>query len=805
MPHFDRRCHLKLPLNLALGLGLILAAHTVVAQPQAQAQPSADILEEIVVTAQRVEQRLQDTPIAITAFLAGDIEKLNIRNVGDAAAFTPNFISNPGPTGGNDAFYFIRGVGQTDLNPATDPGVATYVDGVYLGRVMGASIDANSVQRIEILRGPQGTLFGRNTIGGAVNITTLDPAKIFGGEVDLIAGSRNLRQVRASIDLPFTDSQGLRLYGDWRDQDGWGRRASDGTLFDTNHLASGGGKYKWTPTDSLSLTLEGDASKLTGTSQHTILVGFNQVAPGGGPLFSPLGVPIPAGMGNYANPPNPYVNNSSIDPRKDETNSGGALTLDWNLGPFKLQSISAYRQLKQNVPTDYDSTPYDFYEGGFLDRQHQWSEELHLSGDTGPAKWLLGAFYFKEHNDNINLVSLGGNNGCLPFPVTPPPGNPFYYVYPVCNFAGGQTYATPLVNRKIINNQAFTLDTKAEALFGQTTIKLVDHWSATLGLRWTEETKQQDYNFFIDNTAGVANLAGIPPALIYTLSPNNPFNTAPTNYNKTWVSVTPKAGIEYKPDENFLYYLSYAKGFKSGGFNGRPNPGANGNFGGITPYDPERIDTYEVGAKTQFADNRVRVNAALFQSNYKGIQLLAIDLSTPGVSGFFNTLNAAESRIRGVEIELQAVPFAAFQIDAGLGYTKDQYLSLTPGVQASGIEYGMDLPLTPRVNGSVGAQYGWNIAEGKLTVRADYSFRTQFWYEADNTPINRQGGYGIVNGRATYDLPGGHWTVAAYGLNLTNKFYHTNVQDVTAALGVAFAGVSPPREWGGELHYRFGH
>ena len=437
-----------------------------------------------------------------------------------------------------------------------------------------------------------------------------------------------------------------------------------------------------------------------------------------------------------------------------------------------------------------------------------------MSGENSRAKWLLGLFYFDEHNEHLNKISLGGNNGCLPFPAVT--GG---FPYPVCDFAGGQSYATPGVDRALFNNQFFSLDVKTEALFGETTIKLAERWSTTIGLRWTKETKDQDYNFWIVNgiaslgpAGGVANLAGLPPAGIlvspgnpegrlYTLSPLAQGGPVPqTAYSDDWSQVTPKVGVEFKPAENLLYYLSYSKGFKSGGFNGRPSPNAQGQFG-ISAYQPEKIDSYEVGAKTQFADNRVRLNVAVFQSNYKGIQLLAVD----SASGFFNTLNAAESRIRGVEVEVQARPVAAFQVQAGLGYLKDEYRTLDPSVLSAGINFGMHLPLTPKFNGSLGAQYTWGLAGGNFTLRGDYTYRSEFWFEAANTALNRQGGDGLANARATYEFGDGRWTVAAYGLNLADKFYRTNVQDVIGAgLCIAFAAVSPPREWGAELRYRFG-
>ena len=760
--------------------------------PALAADEPGAALEEIVVTSRRVAERLQDTPISVSAFKPEDIEKLNIRNVGDAAAFTPNFISNPGPTGGNDGYFFIRGVGQTDLNPATDPGVGTYIDGVYLGRVMGASMDSSDLARIEILRGPQGTLFGRNTIGGAVSITTRDPGDEFAASVTAGLGSRSLKNLRASLDVPISDTVGMILSAAYRDQDGWGKRA-DGKIFDTNKSTSGRIKFRWKPSETFALTFAGDVSKLTGTSQHTILTRFN------GSVFSPLGVPLPAQLGSFALPADPYKNQSSINPDKDYDVKGAGLILDWNLGWGNLKSISSYRTLKQFITTDYDSTPFSFYEGGFSTDEKQFSQELQVTGETGRVKWLVGAFYYKETDDHINIVSLGGNNGCNPLPFGPPPA---------CNFAAGQQYATPGIDRKLTNNQAFALDINAKALFAHTTISLTDTVSASLGLRWTDEEKTQDYDFFIDNRANVFNLAGFPPASIPTLSRRNPFlpPTTPTRYTKSWSQVTPKLGLEWKPSTELLYYVSFSRGFKSGGFNGRPNPvDADGpgpqppGFQPVLAYDPEKIDTVELGAKTQFVDNRVRLNAALFQSKYKGIQLLGL-----GASGFFETINAAESRIRGAELELTARPVPAFELQIGLGYTKNDYQKLNPGTILTGINFGMQLPLTPKWNGSFGGEYKWSLAQASVSLRADYSFRSELFFEASNGSGNRQGGYGLFNARATYVSGDGKWSLSAYGLNLANKFYYTNAQDVVGVLGVSFASVSAPREFGIEARYKFG-
>lgn len=294
------------------------------------------------------------------------------------------------------------------------------------------------------------------------------------------------------------------------------------------------------------------------------------------------------------------------------------------------------------------------------------------------------------------------------------------------------------------------------------------------------------------------NLAGLPPIVLPTLSPENPAVGVPTSYEKSWTEATPSAGLNYQLTPDVLAYLSYARGFKSGGFNGRPSPNAEGQFGVVTPYDPETLDSYEVGLKSEWLDHRLRANASAFFSNYKGIQLLALDPST----GFFNTVNAARDVIDGFELELAARPIGGLEIQSSLGWMHNEYKSLSAGALASGILYGNKLPLTPDFDGSLGVSNSWKLSQGALTVRGDYSYRSQIFFEADDLPYSRQGAYGLANARLSYDH--GDWEVAAYGLNLTNKIYNTNAQDVAPSLDAAFASVGAPREWGAELTYRIG-
>lgn len=773
------------PISLAAALLAILGGTGGAAS--AATDPRAGALDEIVVTSRRVNERLQDTPISVSAFQTDDIQARSINNLGDAAGLTPNFLSNHGPTGGNDGFFFIRGVGQTDLNAATDPGVATYVDGVYLGRVIGASLDTVDLARIEVLRGPQGTFFGRNTIGGAVSVTTRDPGKEFAGTLSVGGGSRDRKRVEGSLDIPVTDQLSILLSGQYKGQNGWVTRPSDGVTFGDTLSRVGRVKVKYAPSDSFSATLALERDRITGTSAANLLVGFNSSA------FSPLGIPLNPLIGSYLVQPGPamFTTHSNVDPVLALKVSGYSLTLEGKVGDTTLKSISAYRSIDHYSAGDFDGSPYSFYDQAFTTRQHQISQELQASGKTGALTWLTGAYFYRENAFHDNQIAMGGNNGCsyIPFPFLPPQA--------VCSVAD---YQTPGVSRALTNNQQIDVIDRSYAVFGNATYQFTDAWSGSVGLRWSNERKEQSYNFFVDNTANVFNLAGLPPIILPTLSPDNPAVGVPTTYEKSWSEVTPSAGLQYRFSEEAQAYLTYAKGFKSGGFNGRPTPGSTGQFAAVAPYDPETIDTFELGMKSEWFQHRLRVNAAAFLSNYKGIQLLALNPST----GFFDTVNAARNQITGLELELNARPVEGLEIQASSGFMHTKYKELSAGAIASGIVYGNKLPLTPSFNGSLGVQYRWPIAAGSLALRSDYTYRSEVFFSADNASLARQGGYGLVSARATYEFAGDHLSLSVYGLNLADKIYVTNGQDVVSALGVAFSGVGAPREWGVDLRYKFG-
>jgi iron complex outermembrane recepter protein len=763
-------------------LASALASSPLLAQTEAAApnDPAAAGLSDIVVTATRREESLQEVPIAISAYGNEAIQALSARTVGDLSATTPNLARTSGPTGGNDAFFFIRGIGQVDSNPANDPGVGVYIDGVYLGRLQGASLDTQDIARVEVLRGPQGTLFGRNTIGGAINISSLDPADEIGFTGRVTVGSRERFDAYGALDLPMGDTFGVRISAATRNQDGWGRNVYTGRTFGDIENLAGRIKAIWEPSDTVKLTLSADGLRSRGGTPQTILTGFNSTAgpiPGVG--VTPLGVPFPPDLLADTSP-NIDLSFASIEPRNDTDNFGGSATLDWEASDaLNVRTILAYRRVEQFANNDFDGTGYRLYDNFFDTQSNQYSAEFQLFGEAFDDRlnWLVGVYAYKEDIDHTNGICLGTNRG-NPFPG---PGGP-------ARNAGGC----------LRNNQAFDLAIRNYAGFAHLDFDVTDRFSVILGGRYTYERKRQAFDFFLDNSGGVTSLFGIPPLPnIPTLSPRNPNVGVPTTYRESWGEFTPKVGLNYQVAPEVLLYASYSRGFKSGGFNGRPNPGGGGRFAPITAYDPETLDAYEVGFKSDLFDNRLRLNAAAFLSNYDGIQLLVLDPA----SGFFNNANAGRNRITGFEVEATAKPTRELLFYFNAGYTHTDYRRIDP---RANIPANSRLPVTPRWTVGTGASYSYDWdGIGNLTSRVDYTYQSSVFYGAANAPLEFQEGFGLLNVRVTWTDPSDRFSISAFGLNVANKRYFTNAQDVRSALGVAFAQVGAPAEWGLEAGVKF--
>ena len=715
--------------------------------PVAAQAGAPDGLEDIVVTAERRETNLQDTPISVSAVTAATIQAQGIRTVSDLAANIPNLTSTTGPQGSADANFFIRGVGQFDFIATNDPGVGVYVDGIYLGRTVGALLDSSDIARIEVLRGPQGTLFGRNTLGGAVSITSKAPEiGDLSGTVSVSGGSRNRIDADGSINLPLGDHAAARFGAFERYQDGFATRAFDGAKFGKTKRYGGRAQLLLKPTERLSLTLSADYSNDKSNPAPSVLLA---IVPA--PFF-------PAGAAAQIQNPNAFytVNESNSTESRNEI-YGFSGTLAFEVADHvTLKSITAYRHLDAFSTSDPDGTLYRLYDQQAPTKQNQFSEELQLAGTAfnDRLSFVLGGYYFHEKVDQTLFLCFA--------PITPTP--------------------TAFFNPCNTWNQGNVQTTESFAGFGQARFNLTDRLSVTLGGRYTSETKDDISNQAFDfRPAGLQTPGGVVPGFFSPIVTNLPGHLKFTKF-------TPKVGVEYKPSNNLLIYASYAQGFRSGGFNGRLIVPTTV----IPSFRPDTNDAFEIGFKADALDKRVRLNATAFYSKYKGIQQT---ISVPVTQ--FQVSNAGNAELYGFEAELTVVPAPALRFNASVGYTHSQFQDVPASAEQSGRINGNSLPFSPRFTVSTGVEYRLALGDHyKLIPRVDYRLQSRTYFTALNLPLEQQKTYGLLQTRLTLAEAHDRYSLAVYADNLTDERYYTFGQNALGAQGVAYNYLGRPREFG---------
>jgi len=751
-------------------------------------------LEEVMVTARRREERNQDTPISIAAFTADSLEVRNVTSVTDIAKFTPNFQMSQSSSNSGASFQpqlFIRGVGQQEYLATADPGVGVYLDGVYIARAIGQSPEVVDFESIQVLRGPQGTLFGRNTIGGAVNMVSKGPSGEAGGYVEATGGNFSREDLKASVEGPIGSSALLgKLTVATLNQDGYMDRAPTGKTLGGMDSNLGRGTLVWNAADKLRITLVADYTHSHGDSGPDNLVQVEQT--GILPLWNAL-VGGPSGHAiTAANlPSNPYVEQGTYPNDNELELFGAAVTVDWKGTPVAIKSITAERGYRAVFGNDLDHTTAPYATQLFLDHQHQFSEEVQFSGEAlnSHLKWVGGLFYFDEYWTDIATVTLAHGLfsalEALPgavVPLAPYPtganGAPLFTCpaapagFPCAGGAGNPIDVSVDIDFDI-NNEVHN---RSYAAFSQGTYELTDRWSATAGIRFGHDEK----SFSIDQ---VRVPSGVPVVPLTTVS-------------NDWTSITPLADLDFKLTPDSLVYLSASRGFKGGGFNGRPT-----SQGAVDTFAPEYVWTFELGSKNEWYDHRLRVNADVFYMNYTNIQLTSLTADQFG-SLLEVVENAGKAKVQGMELEIAARPVPAVQLDLSGGYLDARYTELS--ASAVNVTLSTQFEKAPKWSATAGAQYTWTLAgRSSLDVRADYSYTTTTYNDVQNTPSLVQPSYGLLGARATWHSGDRKWMVAIFGTNLTNKTVLSSGASALTSLGLVDATFDPPREYGASLRYTF--
>ena len=775
----------------------------------AQQGSSGFVLEEIVVTARKREENLQRTPLSIAAFTADELKFRQIRSTDQLADATPNLTFDAyAPSSGQSASsqIYMRGIGQSDFTAVTDPGVGLYVDGVYMARSFGGVIDFLDLERIEVLRGPQGSLFGRNTIGGAIALHTKRPTNEFHGDVELEVGSDDMFNATGNINIPMTDNFFGKFSLTSRQRDGYADRVqlaerqidgipaeTDGVDLGDDDTFSARASFVWQPSDTLDFFLSADYTDESENGSPATSRGLNDesvfpahtnrfengLAFGGNcPLFPPpVDGPGAGSDGNFMCLNDTWLRDEFESEGNAEVSSefevwGISLEANWDISEsMALKSITGYRDMDAYSARDADGTPYLVFHTQDPFEQDQFSQELQLSGATERLKWLVGLYYFEEEADNPNPVQF-------PEPTIG------------AIISGGQT------------------DNDNYAVFSQVTYDLTDQWALTGGIRYTDETKRFSPYSFADGFYISAGLE-TPP---FTRFADCPTGQEPGcsgqpgrlftdgdqivpagEYKEEFDDWTPMVNLSYQANDDVMLYATYSEGFKSGGFDQRfavPAP--------VTSFDPETAETYEVGMKSSWADNTLRFNAALFYTDYEDIQIIVRQGFAP------ITFNAGTAEIQGFEIETTWVPTAAWIIQAAVGYIDAEYDDLDASVESVGITLDHNLPQTPEWSGNLAIAYTTELGSWSLTPRLDWSYTDEVYNNAVNSPQLVMDSYDMINASITAESNDGKWQIMLAGRNLGDEtILISGSSGYTTGSGYTNASFARESEWRFSAKYSF--
>lgn len=760
------------------------------------APPAAGQLEQIVVTAQFRKEKLQTTPIAITALTANTIVERGLTNVTDIGAQVPSTIIQPlGAGWGATMAAFIRGVGLGDNILSFEPGVPIYVDGVYIGRPQGAMFDLLDLQRVEVLRGPQGTLFGKNAIGGTIRLISKKPQGDNTGSMSVTIGNFGRLDARGSYDISLIkDRVFARFAFSSKKADGWfhildyvcvhgpnslgtggpglpngpygvpggypgglpgihltsavgpGGNCQVGTLNNEN-IQSGRAAFRILTSSNSELNIiadlesqrqEGPADKYTVIDGNN---GLNQfwnsafVAPvyGAGVAWDSRFV-TNSMYTNYSSFNDPLAGRS-VPNINNMDHWGVSAAFDWDISDnMHFKSITAYRRFWNTFGRDSDGSPLPNNFTYDDSRHRQFTQELRLTGKAGKLDWATGAFYYDAYDSNRGFDVL---------------------------------YPTVIYQHDSYDTQT----TKNWAIFTQETEHFTDKFSLTGGVRYTHDEKN-----------ALINLTDFFGGVII----NNDY--VPLTATNTDFTVA----ADYQWTQNLMTYLKYATGFKGGGFSARPADALQ-----TAPFKPEKLRTWELGEKSEFLDHRLRLNTDVYFSRYLDQQTFTQTTDALGVNWFRYT-NAGKAKIWGIEAEVLAEPIDRLQINLSSGYLNyDLYDRESNTLLLINNECGGQRcysQRTPELTATAGMQYGILVPGGSLTPRLDAQYQSRIYFTSNNQ--GEQGGYTLLNGRLTWETESKDWDIALYGRNLTNKEYFAGKLSLVGFFGREQGNPGTPREWG---------
>lgn len=718
-------------------------------------------IEEVIVTAQKRAESVQDVPASISALSAGDLEALNFANSNDIAAQIPN-MQVSGPFGDVQPIFSIRGISMSDYNSNQASPVGVYLDEMYLGATYTHGLQFFDLERLEVLRGPQGTLYGKNTTGGAINIISKKPSLdgVTDGYLALGAGNFNRNKVEGAIESALIeDKLASRFAFSYNKADGYFKNHAGKDLSATDNWAARL-SLNYQVTDDLNAVLRVFSGKSDPVASGIHTEGTLDL--GGPELIDYTGYSKPASYDLAEGDVN------KVEKTIVETD-GASLTLQWDQENYSLISISSWYTGDYFQGADTDGSSLGLLEIDWSAEVDAISQDLRLvSNLDSPLNYIVGAYYAKEQQKTHNAMSFYESFATAPIPL------------PAFGIA----------------DQRYEVEKESIALYGQVTYGLTDKLDLTLGLRYTED----ENSFFNANTSNLAYDGSYVTTFFPFGGTYNDFAPKTDFIDREWSG---KFSLDYKLDDNTLLYSSYSRGYRSGSFSGGIfyDPA----FFDTLAVEPEFMDAYEIGVKTQLLDDRLQLNASAFFYDYTDQQFVNVI----GISASLE--NAGSSEITGLDIELLAKPSDNLTVQLSLGLLDTEYkeLSLSNPQTNMPIDLsGNELISAPELNFSAAIDYEFAQTDlGTLVAHVDATFAGDQWYSA----YNDQAGYGnivqedywLTNARLALEAEGGQYTLALWVKNLEDKSYNGYGINLQSGFGYDYFTPAPPRTYGLDFTWRF--
>ena len=759
---------------LAVSLLATIPAFAQEAPAAASGEQKTTTLESIKVTARKREETLQEVPVAVTAFTSDALDKLNIKDIGDLDAQVPNLTIYAARGSSSAATAYIRGVGQSDTLWGVDPGVGIYLDDVYIARPQGALLDVFDVERIEVLRGPQGTLYGKNTIGGAIKYISKGLRSDFNGYGSITVGNYGQRDIKAAVGGGFGGSEYLRgrISVAKLHNDGFGENIVTGEPVSNKEITAVRAQLGAYVNDDVDIQFALDwmddtsgmrGAKMLAVNRHG---GTNVIC-----LVSPaLGVsscPPVAATPNNSPLDSRYDIRSGMPNINDTKMLGASATVNWKINDnWGAKYIIAKRESDTETNIDFDTLQEKVADVKAFYSDQQVSNEFQLNYDGGGrARGVVGLYLFDGEAGGQVLNTFWGGQ----FATHNLPQPPFPPLWPVANYGDTQG----------------TVYTESLSLYADWTFDLTDRLALNVGARYTDEDKH---------------------AIAYNIGYTNGTFTVPNgvvaaNFDKTvnFKNVSPKVSLDFQVTDDIMLYALASRGFKSGGYNIRANTTAVPRSG--EPFDDESVDSYELGSKMVFFDQRLFLNLAAFHNVYKDIQLSVFTALPAG--GFFGDFTiAGKGTVNGAEFEYQWLPTANWVVSGNLAWLDAKYDEfITSGINVADSQRFTN---APEFSGAFNVEYRTELANaGNLSARVGYSYQSEVWPTTDLSSAIRQDGYGLVNAGVIWKVNDA-WSLSLQGSNLADKEYRTTGYNLVAAqLGALTGFYGAPRQYSLTVKYDF--